>query len=94
MALFLNLVGSIPIGLFGSLVVFVATVLGAAVPALSGGLGTYEAAAVFTLKGFGYSFEEALALALTVHVCLLSLSIVLTLIIVLTERIGLSALIK
>ena len=60
-ALFLRAAGSIPLGLFGTLVVFVATTLGAAIPALPGGLGTYEAAAVFSLKGFGYSFEEALA---------------------------------
>jgi len=61
------IVGSIPIGVTGALVVFVASTIGGAVPALPGGFGTYEAGVVFALRDYGYDFNEALALALTLH---------------------------
>ena len=93
-ALFFHAAGSIPLGLFGTLVVCVATTLGAAIPALPGGLGTYEAAAVFSLKGFGYSFEEALALGFALHVTFFIISLLSSLVIVTTEKIGISALIR
>jgi uncharacterized protein (TIRG00374 family) len=93
-ALFLRATGSIPLGLSGTLVVFAATMIGAAIPALPGGLGTYEAAAVFSLKGFGYSFEEALALGIALHVTLFAFAIISSLVIVTTEKTGITALIR
>jgi glycosyltransferase 2 family protein len=93
-ALFFHAAGSIPLGLFGILLVFVATTIGAAIPALPGGLGTYEAAAVFSLKSFGYSFEEALALGIALHVAVFISPLFIALVIVTTEKIGISTLIR
>jgi hypothetical protein len=93
-ALFFHAAGSIPLGLFEILLVFVATTIGGAIPALPGGLGTYEAAAVFSLKSFGYSFEEALALGFALHATLFCLPLISALVIVTTEKIGITALIR
>lgn len=91
--LFLKLAGSIPVGFSGALMVFVMTTLGGAIPALPGGLGTYEAAAVVALRSLGYGFDEALALALAIHTSQLVLPFILAILIMLTERIGVSSLI-
>jgi glycosyltransferase 2 family protein len=93
-ALFFHAAGSISLGLSGALLVFVATTIGGAIPALPGGLGTYEAAAVFSLKSFGYSFEEALALGFALHATLFCLPLISSLVIVTTEKIGIGALIR
>jgi uncharacterized membrane protein YbhN (UPF0104 family) len=50
-----------------ALATYAALAVGRAIPGLPGGLGTYEAAAVLALTHFGYAFEEALPLALTMH---------------------------
>jgi len=93
-ALFFNAAGSIPLGLYGALLVFVATTIGGAIPALPGGLGTYEAAAVFSLKSLGYSFEEALALGFALHATMFCLPLIGSLVIVTTEKIGITTLIR
>lgn len=80
--------GSIPIGFLGGLTVFVATSIGGAVPALPGGFGTYEAAGVVALKEFGYGFDEALAVALALHVSQFLGSLIAAFVIAFTERIG------
>jgi uncharacterized membrane protein YbhN (UPF0104 family) len=90
---FLELAGSLPIGLSGALLVFVLTTLGGAIPALPGGLGTYEAAAVIALRALGYSFDEALVLSLAMHAAQLILPFVLAVLIMLTERLGISSLV-
>lgn len=89
---FLEMAGSLPIGFSGALLVFVLTTLGGAIPALPGGLGTYEAAGVIALRSLGYSFDEALVLSLTMHAAQLVLPFVLAVLIMLTERLGISSL--
>ena len=42
-----------------AMIVFVFTSIGGAIPALPGGLGTYEAAAVLALQRFGLDFNES-----------------------------------
>lgn len=91
--LFLSIAGEVQVGVYGALLVFVFTTVGGAVPALPGGLGTYEAAAVFALMSLGYTFPDALALAVTLHAAQLSLPIGLALIIMLTDQLGLTSLI-
>jgi uncharacterized protein (TIRG00374 family) len=88
-----SIVGSIPIGITGALVVFVASTIGGAVPALPGGFGTYEAAVVFSLREYGYDFNEALALALTLHGSQIAIACTLAPLIALRERTGVAALI-
>lgn len=82
------------IGLYGALLVFVCTTFGGAVPALPGGLGAYEASAVFALMSLGCGFSDALILAITIHVAQMIPSLILALIIMLTDRLGLSSLIS
>lgn len=91
--LLIEYAGSMQIGLYGALLVFVLTTLGGAIPALPGGLGTYEAAAVFALMSQGYLFADALTLAITIHGAQLILPLILAFGIMLTERLGLSSLI-
>lgn len=93
-AVFLPAAGSIPIGLSGALVVFVAGAAGGAIPALPGGFGTFEAAVVFALKSYGYSLEEALLIAVTLHASQLVVSVVGATVIVALERLGVAALIR
>lgn len=77
----------------GTLFLLVFTTIGAAVPLLPGGIGTYEAAGVLVLRSMGYEFNEALALVISLHAAQLALPFVLAWIILLTGRLGLTALI-
>lgn len=92
--LFLSWVGSIPIGIGGAIIVFIASTIGGAIPALPGGVGTYEAAVALTLKGFGYDIEEAIALGIALHAGQLLLSFTAALIIVTVDRTGVRALLR
>ena len=93
-ALFLHLAGGSPIGLGGALAVFVMAMIGGAVPALPGGFGTFEAGVILALTGLGYGFEEALVIAVTLHASELVLSVLASLVIVSTERLGVSRLVN
>lgn len=92
--IFLELAGSLPIGFAGALLVFVLATLGGAIPALPGGLGTYEAASVIALRALGYSFDEALVLSLAMHAAQLILPFILAVLIMFTERLGISSLVS
>jgi len=65
---YFDYVGRIPIGLQGSMAVFVATSLANCIPGLPGAIGTYEAATTVVLMRYGYGLEESIALALALHV--------------------------
>lgn len=90
--LYISLSGSIQIGLSGALLVFVASAVGAAIPALPAGLGTYEAAVAFALMLYGYGYGEAVALALALHLSQILLSFLGALYIIMTERLGIKSL--
>lgn len=92
-AILLSVAGDVPVGAFDALLVFVSTTIGGAVPALPGGVGAYEAAAVFALMPLGYPFHEALALAITIHAAQLVLPLLLSLLLLVSERVGLAGLI-
>lgn len=62
-----KLLGDTRLDAQGILTVFTALAVGRAIPGLPAGLGTFEAAVVVGLRRYGYGFEEALAMALTVH---------------------------
>ncbi len=59
--------GSIDLTLPQMLLSFVIVTLGAAVPALPGSVGTYQAAVIVVLSWFGYSVEEALVLGIALN---------------------------
>jgi len=88
---FFLIAGSIPIDFAGALFVFVAAAVGAAVPALPGGFGTYEAAVVLALRPLGYGFDEALAIALALHGSQIALISLLAPLFALRERVGITA---
>jgi len=92
--LFVNIAGAKPVDFGGIMLVFVATTIGGAVPALPGGFGGYEAAAVMALKPYGYTFEDALPLAIVMHLSQLLLPVLGAGLILTKERVGISALIK
>lgn len=87
----LSATGSISIGFDGALIVLIAALLGGAVPALPGGFGTYEAAVVFALQRYGYQLDEALALALTLHLSQIVLVCAIAPLIAMREKIGLQS---
>jgi uncharacterized membrane protein YbhN (UPF0104 family) len=66
--LVLRWVAGLELGFLQVLTVFVAGVLGMAVPSSPGGLGVYEAAVLVTLGWFGAGKEEALAAAVLLRV--------------------------
>lgn len=92
--LFMMCAGSIQIGAVGVLALFLATTIGYAVPTLPGGAGTYEAAAIFVLKTYGYSFDEALVLAIALHLGQMLFCIVGAFLIVSFEKVGILSFIK
>lgn len=92
--LFVIIAGAKHVDFAGIMLVFVATTIGGAVPALPGGFGGYEAAAIVALKSYGYNFEEALPLAIAMHLSQFLLPVLGAGIILIKERVGVSALIK
>ena len=92
--LFLYSDGSIPFDFWGSMAVFMAITIGVTIPVLPGGFGTYEAGAVFALGRLGYSFESALAMAVTLHLGQVLASVVGSMIILSQEKIGVATIFK
>jgi glycosyltransferase 2 family protein len=93
-ALFFAVASEPSMTLLQSLLVFVVTTFGGAVPALPGGFGTYEASAVFALQQFHFSVPEALALAVALHVAQLILPLLATVYILAADRVGISELLR
>jgi uncharacterized protein (TIRG00374 family) len=93
-ALFFAIASEPSLTLLQSLLVFVVTTFGGAVPALPGGFGTYEASAVFALQQFGFTVPEALALAVSLHVAQLILPLLATVYILAVDRVGVSELLR
>jgi uncharacterized membrane protein YbhN (UPF0104 family) len=90
--IFLQVSGDSSIDLYGALVVFVLSMIGGAIPALPGGFGTYEAAVVFALRGYGYPLEEALPIALALHASQLAIGFSGAMAIAATESLGIRSL--
>jgi len=93
-ALFLHLGGVIPLGQWEALAVFIGVTVGSAIPALPGGLGTYEAGAVFVLRQMGFPWEKALYIAVTLHLSQILFCVAGACWVMATERMGLSTLIR
>lgn len=92
--LFVIMAGARPVDIAGVLLLFVATTVGGAIPALPGGFGGYEAAAVFALKSYGYNVEEALSLAIVMHLAQFVIPVIGASLVFSRERTGVSALVK
>lgn len=81
-----------PLGLVAALSVFLASIVGAAVPALPAGIGTYEAAVALALRQHGFSWSEALSLAVVMHIGQVLVAAVWASIIAIREGTGLARL--
>jgi glycosyltransferase 2 family protein len=88
--LFLFLATDYQLSFGGTLLLFIFTTVGAAVPLVPGSLGVYEAAGVLALRTVGYEFGEALALVISLHAAQLVFPFTIAWLILLTERVGLS----
>ncbi|MCC7483944.1 MAG: flippase-like domain-containing protein [Burkholderiales bacterium] len=77
-----------------ALAVFVASLIGIAIPALPGGFGTFEAAVVFVLGRFGFPLEQALAMALVLHAAQIAPVLAGALVIAMRERMGIQSLVR
>lgn len=77
-----------------SMTLFVATTLAYAIPALPGGIGTYEAAAVLVLSTYGYTLEQGLVIGIGLHLSQILVGMAATALIVLRERTGVSSLLQ
>lgn len=93
-AVFISVAGGRPLEFTGGLLVLLAVTVGGSVPALPGGFGTYEAAAVLALRGLGYGFEEALVIAVALHLSQILINAGGAAVILAFERIGLGSLVR
>ena len=87
--LVVHMVGSIEISIPQAAFLILAASVGGAAAMLPGGFGSYEAGAILVLQSFGYNFEEALVLAVAMHVTQLAPNVLAAVVILLRERIGL-----
>jgi uncharacterized membrane protein YbhN (UPF0104 family) len=92
--LFLYIAGSVPVNSQDAFMVYVFVILGAAIPALPGGIGTFEGAAVLALSRIGFDFQEALVLAIGLHIAQVLLGLIGALVILSTEKIGISGVVS
>ena len=76
------------IGRIATFTVFVATVIGIAIPAIPGGFGTYEAGAVMVLGEYGIGYERALAVAIALHLGQILFYVLGAVLILTFERVG------
>jgi len=65
---------ALPVTLGVVLAVFVSTTIGAAAAILPAGVGTYEAGAVVALKAYGVALDQAIAIAVSLHIAQVLLS--------------------
>ena len=92
--IFFSMQGTVKYTLFEVILVFVGTTVAYALPALPGGIGTYEAAAVFIMGYLGTSLEQAIPIALCLHATQLLPAAFVAMFIMLTEKVALSDLRK
>lgn len=89
---FLNIAGGKTVGLSDALLVLVFTAIGAAVPILPGGLGTYEIAGVLALRYLGFELNDAILMTLTLHMVQVLPILLCALMITFTEKVGILSL--
>lgn len=70
-------------------IVFGAIIFASAVPALPGGLGAIQAAVVLALTGMGFTFPQALALSIAIHIAEILISAIATPVLLLSKSTGL-----
>lgn len=89
--LFLVLAANRPVSLMQGLIVFMASTVGMAISIAPGSAGTFEAAAVVSLKYCGFSVSEALALSIGMRIASQGLSLAIGVYVLAREKIGLKS---
>lgn len=92
--LYLKIAGTVEVSISGAMLVFVSTTFASGLPALPGSIGTYEAACFASLRALGFQADEAISLSVAIHITQLILPFLLAILIMMTEKIGLSSIIK
>ena len=64
---FMNIAGDLEFNTIAVITLLIGGAIGLAIPALPGGLGTFEAVAVVVMMKFGYDFDTAIALAIGIR---------------------------
>ena len=77
-----------------TMALFSAITFAGAIPGLPGGIGAYEGAATLVLMSFGFTAPEALAIAISLHLSQLALSVMFTSVFVFFYRTGTSTTLK
>jgi uncharacterized membrane protein YbhN (UPF0104 family) len=85
----LHVLGEATLGPGAALAVLFATIAGAMIPVLPGGLGTSEAGVVLVLMALGQGFDSSLAIAIALRLSFALTPLVLAGLIILRERTGL-----
>jgi len=91
---FMNIAGDLEFNTIAVITLLIGGAIGLAIPALPGGLGTFEAVAVVVMMKFGYDFDTALALAIGLRLSNMLLILPLALIISTKNGTGLYKLIN
>jgi uncharacterized protein (TIRG00374 family) len=91
---YFKVLGITSIGMGGYLAVFLGATIGGIVPALPGGFGIYEASVVYILSKYGYGFDEALFLAVGLHLSQLIFCILGSVYLSVFEKLGILSIIS
>jgi len=65
---FMNIAGDFEFGVIATITLLIGGAIGLAIPALPGGLGTFEAVAVAVMMKYGYDFDSSMALAIGMRI--------------------------
>ena len=87
-SVFLYIVSDGNINLGQALILFTGLTVGIAIPIIPGGFGTYEAIVITILKNIGYSYEQSLIIALSLHLSQISMSVIIAFIITITGKLS------
>lgn len=94
MHLFVWIVWAAPPSLGQSLLVMLGALIGSAIPGLPAGLGTFEAGVAGAFMILGSAFEEAVLVAIVLHIATLAQPVFATLLLSYTEDFGLGQMIR
>lgn len=92
--LFVWIVWSTPPSLAQSLLVLLGALVGSAIPGLPGGLGTFEAGVAGAFMILGQSFEEAILIAMALHIATLAQPVLATVLLSYYEDFGIGQMVS
>jgi len=91
---FMNIAGDLEFGVIATITLLIGGAVGLAIPALPGGLGTFEAVAVAVMMKYGYDFDSSMALAIGMRISNMILVVPATLAISVINGTGLAIMLR